>query len=78
MRHFVQKGRCDQFPRWLAGHKGCLTIAAQIGKALMKNVKITLNTQNQDRTPKYLETTMSQEGKSRSGVKTRASAVIYR
>jgi hypothetical protein len=78
MRHFVQMGYCDQFPRWLAGHKGCLTIAAQIGKALIKNIKITPNIQNQDRAPKYLETIMSKEGKSRSGVKARASAVIYR
>jgi hypothetical protein len=61
MRNFVQMGCCDQFPRWLAGHKGCLTIAAQIGKALMKNVKITPNTQNQNRAPKYLETIISRQ-----------------
>jgi hypothetical protein len=42
MRHFVQMGCCDQFPRWLAGHKVYLAIAAQIGKVLMKNIRITL------------------------------------
>jgi hypothetical protein len=59
MRNFVQMGCCDQFPRWLAGHKGCLTITAQISKALMKNVKITLNIQNQDHAPEYLEAIIS-------------------
>ena len=78
MRHFVQMGFCDQFPRWLAGHKVYLAIAAQIGKVPMKNIKITREIQNQDRAPKYLETIMSKEGKSRSEVKARASAVIYR
>ena len=78
MRHFVQMGRCDEFPRWLAGHKVYLAIAAHIGKVPMKNVKITPENQNQDRAPKYLETIMSKEDKSHSGVKARASAVIYR
>ncbi|MAB04237.1 MAG: hypothetical protein CL688_06605 [Candidatus Puniceispirillum sp.] len=35
-----------QFPRWLVALKACLAIAAQTGKTLMKNVKITRNTQN--------------------------------
>jgi hypothetical protein len=55
MRHFVQMVCCDQFPRWLAGHKVCAAIAAQIGKALIKSIKITWKTQNQDSAQKYLE-----------------------
>jgi hypothetical protein len=41
MRHFVQMGCYDQFPRWLAGHKICPAIAAQTGKAPIKKVNIT-------------------------------------
>jgi hypothetical protein len=51
MRHFVQMSCCAQFPRWLAGYSVCVTIAAQIGKAPMKNATIAPKTQNRDRTP---------------------------
>jgi len=61
MHHFVQMVCCNQFPRWLAGHKVCVAIAAQIGKALMKNIKITWKTKNQDSAPKYLETSISSQ-----------------
>tara|TARA_B110001452_G_scaffold195531_1_gene165526 strand:+ start:388 stop:591 length:204 start_codon:yes stop_codon:yes gene_type:complete len=67
MRHFVQMGCCDQFPRWLAGHEVYPATAAQIGKVPLKNVKITREIQNQDRAPKYLETIMSKEGKAVQG-----------
>jgi len=45
----------------------CLAIAAQIGKAPIKNFKIMRTSQNQDRTPKYLETIMSRKCKRWSG-----------
>jgi hypothetical protein len=67
MRHFVQMGCCDQFPRWLAGHKICPAIAAQTGKAPIKKVNITEKTKNQDRAPKYLATIILRQEKAKQG-----------
>jgi hypothetical protein len=67
MRHFVQMGCCDQFQRWLAGYKICPAIAAQTGKAPIKNVNITEKTLKSGSRTKIFGNNHIKTGKSKTG-----------